>query len=101
MNETLLRALGLVAGLMFGALVYGGLWWILRNRAGKPAYEFSRSPLARLGLALVLAGSYWAGGRRWEPLLLCLLGFVAARLAAVLLAGSPEPKKNGSFKISA
>ena len=88
--------LALAAGLLLGAMFFGGLWWTVRRAvsSGCPALWFAGSLLLRLGLAL--AGFYVVGAHHWERLLSCLLGFVVARLVVVWLAGPAEstPKRS-------
>ena len=80
MNETLILALAWVAGGALGMLFFGGLWWTIRKglSSQQPALWFFGSLLVRTSVAL--AGSYFVSGGRWERLLVCLLGFVMARL---------------------
>jgi len=79
MNETLTLALACVAGAGLGAVFFGGLWWTVRGCASykQPALWFFGSLLLRMGITL--AGFYVVSNHHWERLLLCLLGFVAAR----------------------
>src|ERR1035437_9828967 len=79
MNEFLTLALALVAGLLLGAIFFGGLWWTVRKGVSskQPALWFFGSLLLRMSIAL--AGFYFVGRGHWERLLLCLLGFVMAR----------------------
>jgi len=80
MTELLQMALVLIAGMLLGALFFGGLWWTVRKglSARQPALWFGTSLLLRT--ASVLAGFYFVGGQHWRRLLLCLLGFFIARL---------------------
>lgn len=80
MTELLQMALVLIAGMLLGALFFGGLWWTVRMglSARQPALWFGASLLLRT--AIVLAGFYFVGGSDWRRLLLCLLGFLIARL---------------------
>ena len=89
-NDTLSLALALVTGVLLGAMFFGGLWWTLRKglSSGQPALWFLGSLLLRTGI--VLAGFYFIARGRWERLLVCLLGFVAARLIAVRLIQPAE-----------
>jgi len=66
----------------------GGLWCtVLRGVSSeRPALWFFGSMLARTSIAL--AGFYFVGGENWERWVLCLLGFVLARLV-VELADAP------------
>jgi F1F0 ATPase subunit 2 len=92
--------LALAAGLVLGAMFFGGLWWTVRRAvsSASPALWFSGSLMLRLGLAL--AGFYLVGAHHWERLLLCLFGFVAARLAVTWLAmpagSTPKPTTQGA-----
>jgi F1F0 ATPase subunit 2 len=85
MNETLTLVLAWVAGGVFGASFFGGLWWTVRKGVSskQPALWFFGSLLLRMSIAL--AGFYFVSGGHWERLLLCLLGFVMARLAVTWL----------------
>ena len=80
MTETLSLLLALVTGISLGAIFFGGLWWTVQKgvSSNQPALWFLGSLLLRTCLAL--AGFYFVARGHWERLLLCLLGFVAARL---------------------
>lgn len=94
MNDPLMLALAWVAGVSLGALFFGGLWWTVRACASSkwaPLW-FSGSLLLRTGL--VLAGFHVVSAGQWERLLLCLLGFVTARLAVIRLTRtSDQPER--------
>ena len=85
MNEPLSLASALVAGVLLGAFFFGGLWWTVRQAISskRVALWFLGSVLLRMSVAL--AGIYFVSGRHWERLLLCLLGFVMARLVVTWL----------------
>ena len=89
MNETLGLALALATGVLLGAIFFGGLWWTVRKgvSSDRPALWFCGSLLLRMSVAL--AGFYLVAGGHWERLLVCLLGFVMARLAVMRLTRSP------------
>jgi F1F0 ATPase subunit 2 len=80
MNRFLMLAIALLAGVGLGAVFFGGLWWTVRKGllAKSPALWFLGSMLLRMGI--VLAGFYFVGRGDWQRLLVCLLGFVTARL---------------------
>ena len=88
MNEGLLLALALSAGLLLGVMFFGGLWWTVRRGVAseRPAFWFFGSLLLRMSIAL--AGFYFVSGGHWERLLLCLVGFVVARLMVMGLTRS-------------
>ncbi len=58
MNESLHVMMALVAGLLLGAMFFGGLWWTVQRglAARQPALWFGASMLLRS--AIVLAGFY-------------------------------------------
>src|ERR1035437_7095310 len=90
MNEPLSLAFALAAGVLLGAMFYGGLWWTVRRGVSskRVALWFLGSVLLRVGVAL--AGFYFVAGGHWQRLLRCLLGFVMARIAVTRLTRPPE-----------
>jgi F1F0 ATPase subunit 2 len=90
MNETLSLVPALVTGVLLGAMFFGGLWWTVRKGVSskQPALWFFGSLLLRTSIALV--GFYVVARGHWERLLLCLLGFVMARLVVTWLARAVE-----------
>ena len=85
MNETLSLVLALVAGVLLGAIFFGGLWFTVRKGVSskRPALWFLGSLLMRA--SIVLVGFYFIAQGHWERLLVCLLGFVIARLIVTRL----------------
>jgi F1F0 ATPase subunit 2 len=85
MNNFLLLALALVAGLLLGAIFFGGLWWTVRKGvfSKSPALWFLGSKLMRM--SLVLSGFYFVGRGDWQRLVTCLIGFIIARLIVMRL----------------
>ena len=88
MTNYLELCLAFSAGFLLGAFFFGGLWWTVRKGVSseQPAFWFFGSLLLRM--SIVLAGFYFASGGHWERLLLCLAGFVIARLAVTRLTRS-------------
>lgn len=80
MTNTLMLALAGLAGGALGAVFFGGLWWTVRRglASTQPALWFVGSLVLRT--SVVVGGFYVVGGSEWERLLLCLIGFVAARV---------------------
>ena len=92
MNETLMLVLACAAGGGLGAVFFGGLWWTVQKGvpSKRSALWFFGSLLLRTSIAL--AGFYFMARGHWERLLLCLLGFIMARLIVTRLtraAGKP------------
>ena len=90
MNETLTLVLALVTGVLLGAMFFGGLWWTVQKGVSskQPALWFFGSLLLRTSIAL--AGFYFIARGHWERLLVCLLGFVMARLIVTRLTRAAE-----------
>jgi len=94
MNDTLLLVLALVTGALLGVIFFGGLWWTVRKgvTSKNPALWFFGSVLLRM--SITLAGFYFVGRGHWERLLLCLLGFVLARLTVTWLTRTSGRNQN-------
>ncbi len=80
MSDPSLLVLAGLAGLLLGAVFFGGLWWTVRKgvASARPAVWFLVSLLLRMGLVLV--GFYFVGQGDWRRLAACLVGFVIARI---------------------
>ena len=98
MNETLRLAPVLVMGALLGAMFFGGLWWTIRQglSSQRPALWFFGSLLLRMSIAL--AGIYFVSDGHWQRLLVCLLGFVTARLIVTRLTRRPVEPPNAPAK---
>ena len=85
MNESMTLLLTAVAGLLLGAVFFGGLWWTVQKgvTSNHPALWFLSSFIARM--SVVLAGFYFVGSGHWQRLLCCLVGFLLARLIVTRL----------------
>jgi F1F0 ATPase subunit 2 len=90
MNETLTLLLTFVTGVLLGVMFFGGLWWTVRKGVSskQPAFWFFGSLLLRM--SITLAGFYFIARSHWERLLLCLLGFVMARIIVTWLTRAAE-----------
>ncbi len=107
-------SLAALAGVVLGAMFFGGLWWTVRHalHARHPALWFVGSALLRMGLAL--GGFYWVGvgvaggaggaggaagagqGASWQRLLACLIGFTLARVLVSVGTKSAAEKLSGA-----
>ena len=94
MSEFVTLAFALAAGLLLGAVFFGGLWWTVRKGvlSEHPATWFLGSLLLRTGI--ILTGFYFVAGGHWERLVTCLLGFVLARLVVTSLTRPPVERHN-------
>lgn len=98
MNNVLFLVLALVAGLLLGAIFFGGLWWTVRKGvfSKSPALWFLGSMVLRMGI--VLAGFYFIGCGDWQRLVVCLLGFIIARIIVMRLTRTPIEHGNSQVK---
>jgi F1F0 ATPase subunit 2 len=98
MNETIILVLAAGAGILLGAIFFGGLWWTVHKGVSsqRPALWFLGSMLVRTGIAV--AGFYVVSDGRWQRLVACLLGFVVARLLVTQLARSRADTRNSPAK---
>lgn len=95
MSEAIHLILALGAGLLLGALFFGGLWWTVRRglASPSPALWFGCSLLLRTGI--VLGGFYFVAADSLERMIACLLGFVVARLVVTRLTATPGSPEDG------
>ena len=92
MNSPFTWLLAGLAGMVLGAIFYGGLWWTVRRglSARIPALWFGCSLLLRLGL--VAAGFHLVGAGDWQRLLSCLIGFMLARIPVRVVTAKREDR---------
>ena len=90
MYETLILMPAWVAGALLGVIFFGGLWWTVRKglSSTQPALWFFGSLLVRMSIALI--GFYFVSGGHWERLVLCLHGFIMARVIVTWLTKTKE-----------
>jgi len=100
MNEALILAAALIAGIALGAFFFGGLWWTVRKGVAseRAALWFLGSMLIRT--SVVLLGFYFVLGDNWQRLVAGLLGFVIARIIVTRLTRVAERTKPSLQKAS-
>lgn len=93
MNDTLTFMPAGIAGLVLGAIFFGGLCWTVRKgmASPRPALWFFTSLMLRM--AVVLLGFHWVGRDDWRRMVACLVGFVVARFAVIRLTRPPSGKQ--------
>jgi F1F0 ATPase subunit 2 len=98
MDDAPMLLLSLVAGVVIGAMFFGGLWWTVRKGVSltQPALWFLGSLLLRMSMAL--AGFYVVSDGHWDRLLGCLVGFVIARVIVTQLTGASVERHNSPAK---
>jgi F1F0 ATPase subunit 2 len=92
-NEIVQLPLAAAAGLLLGALFFGGLWFTIQKalRAKTPGLWFLGSWFLRVGV--VLTGIYYTTAGDWKKFLVCMLGFVAARYGVARFTKSGKTVK--------
>ena len=90
MNETWNMILAFIAGLLLGALFFGGLWFTVKKMttSAKPVLLVLGSFVSRM--VIVLAGFYFIGAGNWQRLLIALLGFIIARSIVIYLTKAKQ-----------
>jgi F1F0 ATPase subunit 2 len=75
------------AGILLGALFFGGLWWTVQMgfASSRPAIWFLGSFVLRT--VVMVTGFYWVSGGAWDRALICLIGFVLARVLLIRRLG--------------
>jgi F1F0 ATPase subunit 2 len=96
MNDPLMLVLSGSAGLVLGAIFFGGLWWTLQKSLAspRPALWILGSLLARMSLLLV--GLYLVADGHWQRLLAGVVGVICARFIVVRLTGPADPPSDRS-----
>ena len=98
MNNILFLTLALVAGLLLGSIFFAGLWWTVRKGvfSKSPGLWFLGSMLLRMGI--VLGGFYFIGRGDWQRVVVCLFGFILARIIVMRLTRTPIEHSNSPVK---
>jgi F1F0 ATPase subunit 2 len=93
MTEILYYILALVAGLALGTLFFGGLWFTVKKAvtAKVPAVWIIGGFIIRTSITLI--GFYFVSLGSWQRLLMCLLGFVVARMLVMKFTKTYEQKR--------
>ncbi len=92
MNEALIMAGSLFAGVLLGTFFFGGLWWTIRST---PPSEWSGLLFAGsllLRMAVAVTGFYLVSHGEWRKLVACLAGFLLARIAVTKLIRFPHAR---------
>ena len=92
-NEALSLLPALIAGIILGILFFGGLWYTVRMglRSKKSGLIFIVSLIIRM--VIVLLGFYFIGENNWQKMLVCLGGFLIARIVITRVTIKHEKEK--------
>jgi F1F0 ATPase subunit 2 len=99
MNEALILAGSMLAGVLLGAFFFGGLWWTIRSTSPSQwsGLLFSASLLLRMAVAVT--GFYLVSNGDWRKLVACLAGFLVARIAVTRIITPPAAKSNRILQV--
>jgi F1F0 ATPase subunit 2 len=85
MSEISLLITALLAGLLLGAIFYGGLWWTVRRSVSSKTLSLWLIGSFALRTIIAVSGFYGVSQGDWRRLLGCLLGFGIARIGVTCL----------------
>lgn len=89
MSDIMIMATSFGVGLALGAVFYGGLYWTVQKGLAS-----NYAPLWFVGsfwlrLSIAVGGFYLVAQGDWRQVLVCLTGFLIARIAVSLLTKDP------------
>lgn len=98
MNEIIYMVLAFIGGLLLGTLFFGGLWLTMKKvlTSKMPGILFSGSFLIRAGITMI--GFYYISLGQWERLLVCVFGFIVARVLVMRITKLLDEKQMQSSK---
>lgn len=93
MNEVITMILVFLTGALLGIIFFGGLWFTVKKsvNAKLPALLIMSSLFLRMSITVI--GFYLIGNNNWQRLLLCLLGFIAARFVVLYVTQIIDSKQ--------
>lgn len=91
MSDIMMFTISFGAGLALGTIFYGGLYWTVKKglTSHYAGWWFTTSLWLRLGIAA--GGFYLVAQGDWRRMLICLAGFLIARVAVTMLTKDPDP----------
>lgn len=98
MNEIVNMLPSLLVGVFLGTIFFGGLWLTVRKglNSKKSALIFTGSFIIRITITLI--GFYFVVQYGWEKMLVCLAGFLIARVVIVYLTRKTKQPAVEIFK---
>lgn len=93
MSDIVYMILAFIAGLAFGVFFFGGLWFTVKKAflTKTPAIWFFSSFFLRIGLVTI--GFYFIVQEGWKPLIICVFGFMIARIWVTHFTKSLDKKQ--------
>ena len=90
MSETSILILALPAGVLLGMFFYGGLWWTVRRSVSSKSSNVWLIGSFPFRAMIAIGGFYLVSRGDWRSLLVCLLGFLIARVGVTRLLRAPH-----------
>ena len=96
MNNIFYISMTYLGGFALGALFFGGLWLTVKKalKSKWPALWILGSLVIRISTTLI--GFYFISRGNWVNIIICLSGFISARIAFMILT---KTKHRGSLEI--
>jgi len=94
MSEISILITALLAGVLLGMIFYGGLWWTVRRGVSSKSLNVWLIVSFPFRAIVAVSGFYLVSRRDWRSLLVCLLGFLIARICVTRLLRAPHEQKN-------
>lgn len=90
MSELLVWTLSLFFGGILGIFFYGGLWWTVQQIVVAAHAELYLVVSLLLRSGVTVAGFYLVSGGQLERMLLCFIGFIAARFLVTRITAATD-----------
>jgi F1F0 ATPase subunit 2 len=98
MSETSILIGALLAGVLLGTIFYGGLWWTVRRSVLSKSLNVWLIGSFPFRAIIAISGFYLVSRGDWRSLLVCLLGFLIARIGVTRLLRAPHEQKSRSVR---
>jgi F1F0 ATPase subunit 2 len=94
MSETSILIMALLAGVLLGMIFYGGLWWTVRRSVSCKSSNVWLIGSFPCRAIIAISGFYLVSRGDWRSLLVCLIGFLIARIGVTRLLRAPHERKS-------
>jgi F1F0 ATPase subunit 2 len=94
MSEPSILIVALFAGMLLGMIFYGGLWWTVRRSVSSKSLNVWLIGSFPVRAIIAVTGFYIVSRGDWRSLLICLVGFLLARICVTRLLRAPDERKN-------
>jgi len=98
MSEISNLMMALLAGVLLGMIFYGGLWWTIRRSVSAKTLNVWLIGSFPFRAIIAVGGFYLVSRGDWRSLLVCLLGFLIARVCVTRLLRAPHKRSNRSVR---